>query len=238
MIKDSVVQDISGNTETIYKQDINAIIMNGNHKGDLIKLQSKTSDSEAYDLKLKAKDEIFIEITRDKSGEVVSSNILDLKRDKYISYIFIIFLTLIIIVGGAKGLRSLTSVIVNIVIFSIVIELYLKGFDLILVSIVSSFLFIILSISIVTGINRKSFSAILGMIIGTIISMLIAVIVILFTKGNGIHYEEMEFLTRPPEEIFIAEIIIGTLGGIMDIAISISSAIKENYGQHPSFCIY
>jgi uncharacterized membrane protein len=67
--------------------------------------------------------------------------------------------------------------------------------------------------------------------------MLITMVVIWITKANGIHYEEMEFLTRPPEQIFIIEVLIGTLGGIMDIAITISSAIKELYDKNPDMGI-
>jgi len=101
-------------------------------------------------------------------------------------------------------------------------------------SIIASILFIIFSIIIVSGRNRKSISAIVGTLAGTFVSMLIAGIVIKINNWSGVHFEEMEFLTQPPETIFFIELMIGTLGAIMDIAISISSAVKELYDKNPN----
>lgn len=232
--KDSLAYDMNGNSEQIYKQDIKAVVMNGAHKGEEILLQNKTSYSKVTDSSYKVNDEVFITITKVAANKIASADIKDFKRDKYISYIAILFVLLIVLIGGFKGLRSLASVIVNIIICLIVIELYLHGFNLILVSCIASLLFIIVSISLVSGINKKTASAVTGTIAGTFLSMMIAVIVIYVTKSKGLYYEEMEFMIRPPEEIFIAEVLIGTLGGIMDIAISISSAINELFEKNPA----
>ncbi len=231
--KDSQGYDTYGNAEQIYKQQIEAVIVNGIHKGEEIQLQNKTSYSQAFDLSFKVNDEVFVSITEDAGKKIISSRILDFKRDKYIAYIGILFILLIILIGGFKGLRSLTSVIVNIIIFSVVIELYLHGCNLILISSIASLLFIIVSILLVSGINRKTASAVIGTIAGTVLSMLITIVVILAANAKGLHYEEMEFMTRSPERIFIVEVLIGTLGGIMDIAISISSAIEEIFDKNP-----
>jgi len=173
-------------------------------------------------------------IEQNDKQEITSINILDLKRDKYIAYIVNIFVILILLIGGTKGFRSLASVVVNIIVLFTVIELFSKGFDLMTLSIIASIIFIVLSILIVSGRNRKTISAIIGTILGTFISMLIAGFVIRLNNWSGVHFENMEFLTHPPEEIFFIELIIGTLGGIIDIAISMSSAVKELYDENPN----
>lgn len=232
--EESQAGDMNGNIEQINKQQIKAVIMNGAHKGENIELQNTTSYSQANDLNFKVNDEVFVSIKEDNNKKIVSSQILDFKRDKYLTYIIIMFVLLILLIGGFKGFKSLASVIANIIIFSAVIELYLRGYNLAFTASIASMLFIILSISMVSGVNKKTVSAVVGTMVATLISMLIAIIVIKITHNNGVHYEEMEFLTRPPEQIFIVEVLIGTLGGIMDIAISISSAIKEIYDKNPS----
>jgi uncharacterized membrane protein len=229
----SQMEDMNGNKEQIKKQNIKAIIMNGIHKGEEIQLQNTTSYSQVSDLNLKVNDEVFISVQENGNKVIVSSRILDLKRDKYIVYITILFIMLILLIGGLKGFRSLASVIINIIIFSIIIQMFLYGYNLILISIIGSILFVALSISIVCGVNKKMISAVIATIAGTLISMLVAVAVIKLNNWNGIHFEEMEFLTHPPEQIFIIEILIGTLGAIMDIAISISSSINEIYARNP-----
>jgi uncharacterized membrane protein len=223
----------NGKIEPIKNQKIQAIIMNGIYKGKTVELNNMTSFSQVNDLDLKINDEVFLSIQDNDKQEIASVKILDLKRDKYIVYIINIFVVLILLVGGAKGFRSLASVFVNILIVFIIIGLFTKGYGLMAFSIIASILFIVLSILIVSGRNRKSISAIVGTLIGTFVSMLIAGIVIKLNNWSGIHFEEMDFLTHPPEQIFFIELIIGTLGGIMDIAISISSAIKELYDKNP-----
>jgi len=226
-------ESINGKMESIKNQKIQAIIMNGIYKGKTIEFNNITSLSQINDLDLKVKDEVFLLVESDADQKITSIKILDLKRDKYIVYIANIFVILILLIGGTKGFRSLASVVVNIIVLFTIIQLFSKGFDLMRLSIIASMIFIVLSILIVSGRNKKTLSAIIGTLAGTLISMLIAGVVIKLNNWSGIHFEDMEFLTHPPEEIFFIELIIGTLGGIMDIAISISSAIKELYDENP-----
>lgn len=230
----SKVTNMNGDIEQIKKQQIKSIIMNGNFKGQEIELENSSSYSGVNNLNLKVGDEVFISTQQDTNNKIISAKILNLKRDKYVVYITSIFIFLILLVGGFKGFRSLASVIINIIIFCIIIKLFIHGYNLIVISIIASLLFVILSISIVCGINKKTLSAVLGTISGTLLSMLIAVFVIQLNHWNGIKFEEMEFLTHPPEQIFYIEILIGTLGSIMDIAISISSSIKELCDKNPN----
>lgn len=223
-----------GKIEPMKKQKIQAVIMNGIYKGKTVELDNVTSFSQVNDLDLKINDEVFLSIQGNDKQEITSAKILELKRDKYIIYIMNIFVILVLLVGGAKGFRSLASVVVNIVILFSIIELFTKGYYLMTFSIIASVLFIIFSIMTVCGKNKKSISAIVGTLAGTFLSMLIAWIVIKMNNWSGVHFEEMEFLTQPPETIFFIELMIGTLGAIMDIAISISSAVKELYDKNPN----
>lgn len=231
--KETKTQDMNGNTDTIIYQHVYADVMNGRHKGDKIQMENKTSYSKAYDLDLKKNDEVFITYKEGADGKIKSASVQDFKRDKYFVYISVLFILFILIIGKAKGFRSFVSLAVNMVIVYFIVKLYLAGCNMFLISSLASILFIVLSILIVSGKNKKSFSAIISTIVGTSFSMAIALIVINVSGGKGIHYEEMEFLTHPPEQIFMSEILIGVLGAIMDIAISMSSAIEELYEKNP-----
>jgi uncharacterized membrane protein len=223
-----------GKIEPMKNQKIQAVIMNGIHKGETVELNNITSFSQVNDLNLKINDEVFLSIQDNDKQEIVSAKILELKRDKYIVYIMNIFIILILLIAGNKGFRSLASLFANIIILFIIIKLFTKGYYLMMFSIIASVIFIIFSIMIVCGRNRKSISAIVGTLAGTFVSMLIAGIVIKINNWSGVHFEEMDFLTQPPETIFFIELMIGTLGAIMDIAISISSAVKELYDKNPN----
>lgn len=223
-----------GKIEPMKNQKIQAVIMNGIHKGEGVELDNVTSFSGANDLNLHINDEVFLSIVDNDNQEISSVKIIELKRDKYIVYIMNIFIILILLVGGTKGFRSLASVFINIVISFIMIELFTKGYYLILFAIIASILFIVSSIIIVCGKNKKGFAAIAGTLAGTFVSMVIAGIVIKMNNWSGIHFEEMDFLILPPETIFYIELMIGTLGAIIDIAISISSAVQELYARNPN----
>lgn len=227
------ITEESTTSEQITKQIIEAIIMNGIYKGKGIKLENLFTYSHALDSKFKVNDEIFVKLRGDANKKIISSEIVGFKRDNYIAYVTFIFVVLILIIGGSKGVRSLTSLVVNLIIISVVFKLYLHGFNLILVASIASLFLIITSLFIVSGINKKTFSAIIATIVGTLIALFITFAIFKMTDTNGIHYEEMEFLTTPPEPIFISEILIGTLGAIMDIAITISSSIQEIYDRNP-----
>ena len=164
--EESNKETADGKIEPIKNQKIQAIIMNGIYKGKTVELNNLTSFSQVNDLDLKINDEVFLSIEDNDKQEISSVKIIELKRDKYIVYIINIFVALILLVGGAKGFRSLASVFVNIAIAFIIIGLFTKGYDLMVFSIIASILFIVLSIMLVSGRNKKSFSAIVGTLIG------------------------------------------------------------------------
>ncbi len=225
--------DIYGNSEQIRTQNIKAVIMNGAHRGEKITLSNNTSESQVFDTRYEIKDEVFISYREDAQKNIMSAGILDLKRDKQLVYVITMFVFLIVLIGKKKGLRSLASVSVNIIISWALIDLYVKRYNVILITAVACLMFILISILLVNGINNKSFAAICGTIAGTLLSLLLTLAVILATDGKGIYYDEMDFLAYDATKLFIVEVVIGTLGGIIDIAITISSAVNEIYVKNP-----
>ncbi|MDT8718606.1 YibE/F family protein [Clostridium sp. 19966] len=231
--KTSQTTDTSGNTDETINQQVTAVVLNGSHKGEKVTFENNTTFSNAKGIYLKENDKVFISIYKNSKDNSTAVGLLDFKRDNYLYYMVILFVLFVLLIGRIKGFRALVSLTINIFLILAVVTLYLSGWNLLLTSSLASILFIVLSIFLVSGINKKSYAAIIGTIAGTVASMLIAYIVIKFTNGQGIHYEGMEFLTHLPEQIFFPEILIGTLGAIMDISISMASSIKEIYDTNP-----
>ena len=61
-------------------------------------------------------------------------------------------------------------------------------------------------------------------------------IIIQFTNGAGIKYETMSF-NAPPKDIFLASVLIGSLGAVMDVAITISSGMYEILQRTPNISL-
>lgn len=232
--KDYNSTDIMGNTETIYNQNMIAIIMNGKFKDDKITLKNAASYSQAYDDHFKVGDKVFISIPKGYNGNVKTIAQIDgVKRDSYIVGVTLLFVFLMALIGRFKGIKALVSLCTNVIIFMTALNLYLSGMNLFLLMGIASLIFIALSVIISNGYSKKTSAAIVSTIISVIVSFAIALIVILITNSNGIRYEEMEFITKPADQIFLVEILIGTIGAIVDIAVSISSAVQELLIHNP-----
>ena len=216
-----------GYKEDIYKEEIKAKVMNGKYKGELINIINEYHKGEAYDQRYKKGDELFASLYI-KNNKIKGVAIEGYKRDKYVVILFILFSLTIVIVGKLKGFLSIISVIINIIIFGFLIHINaIKSINLVLLSFLGAIMFSIISLILVSGINKKTLAAIISSFLGVSLITVISFIIIKITNYSGIRFDQMELLTRPYEGIFISEIILGGLGAIMDISISISSSLNE-----------
>jgi uncharacterized membrane protein len=91
-----------------------------------------------------------------------------------------------------------------------------------------------MTLSIVIGFNKKSFATAIGCLSGITVTGLITIIMDKLLFLSGIVDEHSRYLANLPVEtsinlkaIIFAGIIIGAMGAIMDVAISIASALWE-----------
>ena len=221
-----------GYKEDIHSQTITATIKNGKYKGQTIKIENEYYKGQTYSQKYHKNDEIFISLETHKD-KIRNTHIEGYKRDKYIVIPLVSFILIIVLVGHLKGFLSLISLIINIVLFNTIVYLNVKDISLPLLSFIGAIIFSSICLTLVSGKNKKTLSAIISSITGVTITMLISLLVIHITKYSGLRFENIELLTRPYEGIFLSEIILGGLGAIMDISISISSSLNELLQKDP-----
>ena len=206
-----------GVKETIYKENITGVVTNGKDKGNIISIKYDRYKSLVVSEKYRVGDKVFI-----KDNEIDG-----LKRDKYFVYVLFIFFVSILVIGKKRGLLTIVSVIFNSLIFYLSIILYNNGKNIIVISIIISIIYTILSLIAASGFNKKSFSAILSVLLSEVILFLLIGILAVITNFDGINFNVLSYLTVPPEEVFISGLLIGGLGAIMDVSITISSSISE-----------
>lgn len=234
------VTDIQGNEDKIFTQRITAELKNGEEKGQTIHLTNEYSLSGGYDQEYRVGDEVFVSI--DKSTETnteLTGTIKDVKRDKHVLVIAWIFVFILLLVGKKQGLFSIISLIVNAVLLSYALDIYLNtsNSSLLLICGISVILFTVISLLLVNGFNEKTFAAIIATLLGTFVSLLITYLVMQLTGEKGLRYEEMQFITRPYRMVFMAGVMIGSLGAVMDVAITMSASIFGLYEQNNSIPI-
>lgn len=231
--KDEVV-DRHGNEDKVFKQQIIAHILNGENKDERVYVTNEYSSSGSYDHKYETGQEVFIHIGKNttESGETTAS-ITDLKRDKYLVIIAWVFILTLLLIGKRQGLFASVSLAVNIILLSYALDIYVNtSINLLWISGILAILFTVISLLLVNGFNEKTYAAIIATLLGTFFALFVAYMTMWLTNENGLRYEEMQFLTRPYEIVFLAGLFIGSLGAVMDVAISISSAMFELYHKN------
>lgn len=230
--------DSLGNTDHIFGQKIVGKVKNGDQKGQRILLENQYSASGTADHDYQVGNKVFVTI-KDNEGADLTGDIDGPKRDTFIVVAAWLFIVTVLWVGKKNGLYSLISLVVNVLVLLLAMNHYTSGEDVDLFWICSGLVvfFTVFSLLLVSGNNRKTHAAILATLAGTFSSTLIAYAVIKWTAGNGLRYEEMAFITRNPQSVFLASVLVGSLGAAMDIAITITSSLYELTEKNSSIAL-
>lgn len=234
------VTDRNNNDDILYKQKVTAIMKNGPEKGQPIHLTNDYSASGAFDQEYHSGNELFVVIHSDiTEASNLTGTITDVKRDKHALIIAWIFIFALLIVGKRQGLFAIISFALNVLILSFALDIYVNNssVNLLLICAVCILLFTVISLLFVSGFTEKTYAAIAATLIGTLFSLAITYLVITLASENGLRYEEMQFLTRPYHLVFMGGLFIGSLGAIMDVAITLSSSIFALYEKDPDISV-
>ncbi|MGG0717269.1 YibE/F family protein [Robertmurraya massiliosenegalensis] len=224
--------DMYDNRDVLTTQHLVAKVMNGDHKGEEIHIENEFSYSGAYDQEYKVGNELFVMVDQATEAQSeLSGTIQDVKRDKYLLIVAWAFIFTLLFVGKKQGLFSIISLVVNAVLLSFALDFYLQtsGIHLLVICSISIILFTVISLLLVNGMNEKTYAAIIATLLGTFFSLLITYAVMSVTNEQGLRYEEIQFITRPYKLVFLAGLFIGSLGAVMDVAITMSSSIFGLY---------
>lgn len=156
-------------------------------------------------------------------------------RIHLILFLGIAFVLLLIVFGGKKGFNSIVALgFTCTAIFLVFIPALLAGRNIYLTSIIVCVFSVVSTLFIVVGINKKSISSILGCLGGVFVTGLLIFFMDIFLNLTGFVDSEAHMLLLLPIDeplnlraITFASIIIGAVGAIMDVAMSIASSLWE-----------
>lgn len=225
----------NGREENYYNQTIIAKIKNGQFNGEIITLKNTYSSSMLKDEKYKKGDDLFVSVTKG-NGEFTGS-ISGLKRDKFIVMLMGIFIVTIVAIAGKFGIYTIATLGANISAFIYFINLYISGKDFMLINLLMIIFFSTVTLLLLGGFSKKNIGAIISTLITT---ALIYILYKLSLEITGeLHYELMDYIAGPNdiENIFLSGVVIGCLGAVMDVSITINSAINELVNASTSISI-
>lgn len=145
-----------------------------------------------------------------------------------------LFLVLLLVIGRLKGLTTIVALgFTGASLFAVYIPAILSGRNIYIITVVVTVFIIFASLSLLNGINKKTMCAIVGNLGGILISGIIALIANNALKITGLVDEGFVYLMADDSSMFDLRaivwscIIIGSLGAIMDVSMSIASAMQE-----------
>ncbi len=172
-----------------------------------------------------------------------SATVYEFNRIPILILFVLLFFAVIIIVGGRTGLKSLVGLVFTVIcLFMILIPLLLKGAPTILTTFLTCAYIALVCFTILGGVHRKTISAFLGTVSGAFFAMAFGLVVQYFAKIDGLRLESAEALLQLKHTgvpislrgLLVAGIIISALGAVMDVAMSISSALEEVHVADPT----
>ena len=213
---------------TMYEQTLEAQILNGAHKGQTITLKNLYSRSLTVDEKYKKGDQVFVTLTGE--ADELEGKITGLKRDNYVLAVLLLFVYLLCMMAGKKGIAAILSAGVNILLFYLALCQYEKGMYVLPVTILVMILFAVCSLLIVSGWNRVTAAAVFATLL-TVAAAGVFYFVVLKLAGDPEYFmmEYTEYMNNTSQfgMLFFAQVLIGGLGAVMDVAISITATAGE-----------
>ena len=208
-------------------QSLTAEILEGDKKGEHVVF---TND----EIQLKKGDIFYLNntILSDDGSQVLF--VQDAYRMPVIYFLAILFVLLVLIIGGKQGLRGLLSLIGGLIlILFVLLPGILHGYSPVFVSIAVASLIIIVGSYVTHGFNRTTSSAVIGMIITVIITGIMAYLSVHMAQLSGYSNDEAMYLNMNFRGnidlvgIVIGGIMIGLLGVLYDVAIGQAISVEE-----------
>ena len=152
----------------------------------------------------------------------------------------LLFAALLILFAGRTGIRAILSFVLTILmLWKVLVPLYLRGFNPILIGLAITLGLTILIISLVYGFDRRSLSAVSGASLGVLVTCLLGALFTDLFKIHGAVMQSSESLLYAGYQdlnltrIFMASIFIGASGAAMDLSVDITSAVNEVVEKRP-----
>ena len=147
------------------------------------------------------------------------------------------FCAVTVLVGGKVGAKSLVSLVLTVAaLIFILLPLLLRGWPTVLTTFLIAVLVTVASFVILGGVDRKTVCACLGTLAGIALATVFGLAAQSLLRIDGYRQEYAEALLQLRQTgestigisgLITAGVIISALGAVMDVAMSISSALQE-----------
>jgi uncharacterized membrane protein len=228
------IEEDHGYGMILYVQQVTLRVVSGQHEGLILTVEHANPDDPAYRLPIVQGSEMLVSavFTDGAASEVY---IEDVSRTGYLVWLAAGFFAVLVAAGGRKGLKAAVTLAVTILaIYKVLLPMLLAGRSPIPVSVLVAAAATTFTLVVVSGFRAKTLAAIIGTTAGVIIAGILAQQVGTLANLTGFNAEESRMLLYIPQEVSLdfrgllfAGMLISALGAIMDVGMSIASAVDE-----------
>lgn len=207
-------------------------LLTGRYKGNVSFVTNYFSA--LYNVNVKEGDKISVRV--DTTGvDEYSVSVYNYNRIPLMIGLVVIFLLALVLVGGMSGVKAFVGLAYTVIcIVFILLPLSLRGFDTIPLTCVIVFVTSAFCFFLIGGIQKKTIVAALGSLCGVVIAAVFAQAAASIGGVTTFQMEEAEALLLVKSTfdlkmrgLLISGILIAAMGAVMDVSMTISSALEE-----------
>lgn len=221
-------------------QKVSLTLLDGTDKGKNLTIEYGGDTLITTQQKLRPGETVVLtKLTQDKDTRYIIS---DRYRLPSLLLFSVIFIGMVLLLTGKKGLGSLTGLAISLlVIIGFIVPQILSGNDPLFISIVGSCIIMLTTLYLAHGFNAKTTIALVATCISLILTGILAIIAVHLTKLYGLGSEDAYnlFLGFPKtinlQGLLLGGIIIGALGVLDDTTTTQSTTITELSEANPTY---
>ena len=215
-------------------------VMTGEHEGLEMDGINLLSGSLRDDKVFAPGDDAWVLIERDDNGTPVFINLIDYFRIDRELVLAAAFIVVLIAFSGLRGIRMVLSFLFAcLAIWKLLIPSILHGSNPVLMCMVTLIAMTLVSLPLVSGVNRRSAAAILGSVLSMLVTLAVSVFMTWYLRIHGSVLEMSEsllycgFMDLDLTSLFSGVVCLSAGGAIMDLSIDVSAAMWEVRSHAP-----
>ena len=209
-------------------------ILSGEHKGYEGEAVNLLSGSLKDDKMFRSGEKAWTLVERDDDDNVIFINMIDHYRLSKEIVLALILVIALIAFSRLRGVRTILSFAFSfLLIWKLLIPLTLKGYSPLIVSSLVLIAMTFFTLLLISGVNKRAFSAILGSVSAIAITVFLSSAATAYLGIHGSVLEQSEsllysgFMDLNLTSLFSGVVILSAGGAIMDLSIDVSAAMWE-----------
>ena len=233
ILSDSTEPDETADGGYRGEQLLLAEVKTGQYAGETMQVYNYVSP--LYGVPLKVGDGCALTISTYENGDVTAT-VYEYNRTTAVWIVLALFLLITVLVGGKTGAKSLIGLLFTVAgVFWLLFPALMKGAPTLLTTFLLCVFVAAVSFTVLGGVEKKTVCAWLGTVAGMALALVFALISQKLLRIDGLRSADVEPLLQLRQTgtpiglrgLLAAGVILSSLGAVMDVAMSLSSALAE-----------